>query len=74
MAMLIGDARKGTGLAGQMAAEIKALQPDYDVSQNKAWVLPDAMAKAIITHLIKGTGPAVPEFAELDDASGIGLI
>ena len=64
--MDIGDARKGTGLAGQIAIELKALEPKFKVDENKAWVLPDALAKAIITHLKSGTGPDVPEFAELD--------
>ena len=51
MAMEIGDARKGTGLAGAMAAEIKALDKRFQVDRDKGWVLCDALAKAIVEYL-----------------------
>lgn len=52
MAMEIGDAREGTGMAGEIAKALKELEPAYKVKKNKGWVLPDAIARAVVAHLL----------------------
>ena len=45
-----GDARQGTGLAGEMAAKMKELEPKFDV--NKGYHMFDAMAQAVVEYLV----------------------
>ena len=50
MAMIAGDARDGTGLAGAMAAKMKAQLEGFDLE--KAWPGINAQAEAIVEYLV----------------------
>lgn len=51
MAMEIGDARKGTGLAGAIAKAMIDLQPTIDLKKKDSDVLPNAIATAVVEYI-----------------------
>ena len=51
MAMVVGDARLGTGLAGAIADALKDESDKYDVNKAGGDLLPNAIAKAVVDYL-----------------------
>jgi hypothetical protein len=51
MAMVVGDARLGTGLAGAIASAMKDENDRYDVNKAGGDLLPNAIAKAVVDYL-----------------------
>jgi len=51
MAMTVGDARLGTGLAGAIAAALYDENSRYDVNKAGGDLLPNAIAKAVVDYL-----------------------
>ena len=51
MAMIVGDAKLGTGMAGAIAEALKSENPRYDVSKAGGDLLPNAIAQAIVDYL-----------------------
>lgn len=59
MALIAGDARKNTGLAGALATELAKVMDGFDV--NKAYKGINAQAKAIIEYLTTNAQVVVTE-------------
>ena len=51
MAMVVGDARLGTGMAGAIAAALYDANDKYDVNKAGGDLLPNAIAKAVVEYL-----------------------
>lgn len=51
MAMIVGDARLGTGLAGAIASALRDENSQYDVNKAGGDLLPNAIAKAVVDYL-----------------------
>lgn len=52
MALVAGDAREGTGLAGAIASKLKEMEPAYNPHKDKGHVLPDSLAQSIVEYLV----------------------
>ena len=51
MAMVVGDAVLGTGMAGAIATALKLENAQYDVNKAGGDLLPNAIAQAIVDYL-----------------------
>jgi len=51
MAMVVGDAVLGTGMAGAIATALKLENAQYDVNKAGGDLLPNAIAKAVVEYL-----------------------
>jgi len=51
MAMVVGDAKLGTGLAGAIASAMQDENSRYDVNKAGGDLLPNAIAKAVVDYL-----------------------
>lgn len=51
MAMVVGDARLGTGMAGAIAAALYDNDSRYDVNKAGGDLLPNAIAQAVVDYL-----------------------
>ena len=51
MAMVVGDAKLGTGLAGAIASALYDENSKYDVNKAGGDLLPNAIAKAVVDYL-----------------------
>ncbi len=73
MPLEIGDARKGTGLAGRIAELIAAEDPAYNVNRSKAWVMPNAVATAVVEQLTTNALVETP-FPDPPPAPGVDIL
>jgi hypothetical protein len=51
MAMIVGNAKSGTGLAGAIAAAMVDIDGRYNVNLAGGDMLPNAIAKAVVEYL-----------------------
>ena len=51
MTMIAGNARLGTGLAGEIASKMYELDSRYDVNKAGGDMLPNAIAEAVVAYL-----------------------
>jgi hypothetical protein len=51
MALEAGDCRTRTGLAWLIAEKIMAEEPKFNPNKDKGWLMPNAIAQAIVEHL-----------------------
>ena len=73
MALEAGDARKGTGLAGAIADKMRKLEPTYNPNKNKGWIMPDAIAQAIVEYITQNAEVVGVE-TEVTVESGIEVV
>ena len=49
--MIVGDARSGTGLAGEIADAMKGYDGAFDPSKKNGWYLANSIAEAVVAHI-----------------------
>ena len=69
MPMLVGDARSGVGLAGEIANAMKGYDGAFDPSKKKGWFLANSIAEAVVAHI---TANALVTFSGTISGAGAG--